>query len=165
MALGNKTSQSPFQLSATLNRHQNQRVESFFGVPQLKSIKTVFFSRYGDLCPKSIPGKLFAMIWFLIGLVIFSVFMGTLTSLLTVTTVRKTIGSPQGTDVKTVTESHSLGVHMKSRTIQRKELKKLLQQSPSPPDLSKSFRLAPVKMAGKLHAFQHKFPSLIRRGK
>ncbi|RMX54060.1 hypothetical protein pdam_00013141, partial [Pocillopora damicornis] len=57
---------------------------------------------YGDLCPKSIPGKLFAMIWFLIGLVIFSVFMGTLTSLLTVTTVRKTIGSPQGTDVKTV---------------------------------------------------------------
>ncbi|XP_022783116.1 uncharacterized protein LOC111323926 isoform X3 [Stylophora pistillata] len=57
---------------------------------------------YGDLCPKSIPGKLFAIVWFLIGLVIFSVFMGTLTSLLTVTTVKKTIGSPQGTDMKTV---------------------------------------------------------------
>ncbi|KAL9950407.1 hypothetical protein ACROYT_G042895 [Oculina patagonica] len=57
---------------------------------------------YGDLCPKSILAKIFAMVWFLVGLVIFSVFMGALASLLTVTTVKQTIGSPSGTEMKTV---------------------------------------------------------------
>jgi len=49
-----------------------------------------------------VPAKIFAMVWFVVGLVIFSVFMGVLASLLTVTTVKQTIGSPSGTDTKTV---------------------------------------------------------------
>ena len=64
-----------------------------------------FFCRYGDLCPKSVPAKIFAMVWFVVGLVIFSVFMGALASLLTVTTVKQTLGSPSGTDTKTVTSN------------------------------------------------------------
>ena len=46
-----------------------------------------FFNRYGDRCPQSIPAKIFAMAWFLIGLVIFSLFIGSLTAVLTVTVV------------------------------------------------------------------------------
>lgn len=65
-------------------------------------IISVVYVRYGDLCPKSIPAKLFAILWFLVGLVLFAVFMGTLASLLTVTTVKYTIGSTAGTDTKTV---------------------------------------------------------------
>lgn len=45
-------------------------------------------NRYGDRCPQSVPAKLFAIVWFLVGLVIFALFLGTLTSLLTVTVVR-----------------------------------------------------------------------------
>ena len=62
-----------------------------------------FNCRYGDLCPKSILGKVFAMIWFLLGLVIFSVFMGSLASLLTITTVKNTVvGMSSGVDSTTV---------------------------------------------------------------
>ena len=46
-----------------------------------------FYNRYGDRCPQSIPAKIFAMVWFLIGLVIFSLFIGSLTAVLTVTVV------------------------------------------------------------------------------
>ncbi|XP_078352789.1 uncharacterized protein LOC144637600 [Oculina patagonica] len=42
---------------------------------------------YGDRCPKSMPAKIFAMAWFLIGLVIFAIFMGSLASVLTVTVI------------------------------------------------------------------------------
>ena len=66
-----------------------------------------FLCRYGDLCPKSAPAKVFAMVWFVVGIVIFSVFMGALASLLTVTTVKQTIGSPSGTDTKTVNKLES----------------------------------------------------------
>lgn len=44
-------------------------------------------NRYGDRCPQSIPAKVFAVVWFLIGLVIFSLFIGSLTAVLTVTIV------------------------------------------------------------------------------
>lgn len=37
---------------------------------------------YGDLTPKSILGRVFAMIWILIGMCIFSVFTATLTAAL-----------------------------------------------------------------------------------
>ncbi|XP_022804392.1 phosphatidylinositol phosphatase PTPRQ-like [Stylophora pistillata] len=43
---------------------------------------------YGDRCPQSVPAKVFSIVWFLIGLVIFTLFHGTLTSLLTVTVIR-----------------------------------------------------------------------------
>ena len=71
-------------------------------------IISVVYVRYGDLCPKSIPAKVFAILWFLVGLVLFAVFMGTLASLLTVTTVKYTIGSTAGTDTKTVITDFSL---------------------------------------------------------
>ena len=51
---------------------------------------------------------MFAILWFLVGLVLFAVFMGTLASLLTVTTVKYTIGSTAGTDTKTVITDFSL---------------------------------------------------------
>ncbi|XP_067028196.1 uncharacterized protein [Acropora muricata] len=44
---------------------------------------------YGDRCPQSIPAKIFAMAWFLVGLCIFTIFMGFLTTTLTVTIVKK----------------------------------------------------------------------------
>ena len=71
-------------------------------------IISVVYVRYGDLCPKSIPAKVFAILWFLVGLVLFAVFMGTLASLLTVTTVKYTIRSTAGTDTKTVITDFSL---------------------------------------------------------
>ena len=71
-------------------------------------IISVVYVRYGDLCPKSIPAKVFAILWFLVGLVLFAVFMGTLASLLTVTTVKYTISSTAGTDTKTVITDFSL---------------------------------------------------------
>ena len=71
-------------------------------------IISVVYVRYGDLCPKSIPAKVFSILWFLVGLVLFAVFMGTLASLLTVTTVKYTISSTAGTDTKTVITDFSL---------------------------------------------------------
>ena len=46
-----------------------------------------FFIRYGDRFPQSIPAKVFAMVWLLGGLVIFSLFIGSLSAVLTVTVV------------------------------------------------------------------------------
>lgn len=48
--------------------------------------------RYGDRCPQSIPAKIFAMVWFLVGLIIFAIFMGSLASILTVTVVKMDSG-------------------------------------------------------------------------
>lgn len=48
--------------------------------------------RYGDRCPQSIPAKIFAMVWFLVGLIIFAIFMGSLASTLTVTVVKMDSG-------------------------------------------------------------------------
>lgn len=43
--------------------------------------------RYGDRTPKSDAAKAFAMIWFLIGLVMFGLFAGAVTAALTVVVV------------------------------------------------------------------------------
>lgn len=57
----------------------------------------IFVNRYGDRCPQSIPAKVFAMVWFLIGLVIFSLFIGSLTAVLTVTVVSMDLYSTSAT--------------------------------------------------------------------
>lgn len=57
----------------------------------------IFVNRYGDRCPQSIPAKVFAMVWFLIGLVIFSLFIGSLTAVLTVTVVSMDLFSTSAT--------------------------------------------------------------------
>ncbi|XP_068727262.1 uncharacterized protein [Montipora capricornis] len=59
---------------------------------------------YGDRCPQSAPAKIFAMAWFLIGLVIFAVFMGSLTTTLTLTIVRK------GSTLNSVTDDGKVAV-------------------------------------------------------
>ena len=43
--------------------------------------------RYGDRTPKSDAAKVFAMIWFLVGLVMFGLFSGAVTAALTVVVV------------------------------------------------------------------------------
>ena len=55
----------------------------------LRTFTCLVFDRYGDRCPQSIPAKIFAMAWFLVGLSIFTIFMGFLTTTLTVTIVKK----------------------------------------------------------------------------
>ncbi|KAL9951704.1 hypothetical protein ACROYT_G044426 [Oculina patagonica] len=54
---------------------------------------------YGDRCPQSIPAKIFAMAWFLIGLVIFAIFMGSLASVLTVTVISMNSNGASATGV------------------------------------------------------------------
>ena len=51
--------------------------------------------RYGDRCPQSIPARIFAMAWFLVGLTVFAICMGSLTAFLTVTVVK--MNSNRGT--------------------------------------------------------------------
>lgn len=53
-----------------------------------------FLYSYGDRCPQSISAKAFAIAWFLIGLVIFSLFLGSLTAVLTVTMVSMDLNGP-----------------------------------------------------------------------
>lgn len=48
--------------------------------------------RYGDRTPKSDPAKAFAMMWFLVGLVLFGLFAGAVTAALTVVVVN---GGPE----------------------------------------------------------------------
>ena len=61
--------------------------------------KDVLYSnRYGDRCPQSVPAKMFAIAWFLAGHVIFAIFMGFLTSVLTVTVVKVNLGAVGATD-------------------------------------------------------------------
>ncbi|KAJ7315639.1 hypothetical protein OS493_038529 [Desmophyllum pertusum] len=57
--------------------------------------------RYGDRTPKSNPAKVFAMMWFLVGLVMFGLFAGAVTSALTVVVVS---GGPEDTEYNTVEE-------------------------------------------------------------
>ena len=53
----------------------------------------MLYCRYGDRTPKSDQAKAFAMIWFLVGLVVFSLFSAGLTSDLTVVV---STGGPTG---------------------------------------------------------------------
>lgn len=54
---------------------------------------TVTTLGYGDRTPKSDPAKLFAMVWFLIGMIVFGLFSSAITTALTVVVVT---GGPQG---------------------------------------------------------------------
>ena len=45
--------------------------------------------RYGDHCPRSIPARVFGIIWTLIGLVIISILIGAIASSLTYVNVNK----------------------------------------------------------------------------
>ena len=49
--------------------------------------------RYGDRTPKSDAAKAFAMIWFIVGLIMFGLFSGAVTAALTVVVVN---GGPDG---------------------------------------------------------------------
>ena len=51
--------------------------------------------RYGDRTPKSNKAKAFAMVWFLVGLVVFGLFSASLTADLTVTVSTKTTGGQE----------------------------------------------------------------------
>ena len=42
------------------------------------------FFRYGDIAPVCVPGRLFAVVWILTGLVIIAIFTGVITTSLTV---------------------------------------------------------------------------------
>ena len=44
-------------------------------------------SRYGDIAPVGIPGRLFAIMWVLTGLIIISIFTGVITTALTVSSL------------------------------------------------------------------------------
>jgi len=43
---------------------------------------------YGDRCPKTFSARAFAIIWLLVSMVLFTFFMGTVSSILTVTVMR-----------------------------------------------------------------------------
>ena len=47
--------------------------------------------RYGDRCPRSIPARVFGIIWTLIGLVIISILIGAIASSLTYVNVDKPV--------------------------------------------------------------------------
>ena len=49
------------------------------------------FARYGDRAPKTIPARIFGIIWTLTGLVIISILIGAIASSLTTVTVEKEI--------------------------------------------------------------------------
>lgn len=51
----------------------------------------LFINRYGDRSPRSIPARIFGIIWTLIGLVIISVLVGALSTTLTSVTVEHPI--------------------------------------------------------------------------
>ena len=44
--------------------------------------------RYGDRCPRTFSARAFAIVWLLVSMVLFSFFMGTISSILTVTAMR-----------------------------------------------------------------------------
>ena len=44
--------------------------------------------RYGDRCPRTFSARAFAIVWLLVSMVLFSFFMGTISSILTVTVMR-----------------------------------------------------------------------------
>ena len=48
---------------------------------------TCFCFRYGDVTPRSVPGRIIAMIWTLIGLVLVGILTGALTSTVTTLTI------------------------------------------------------------------------------
>ena len=52
-------------------------------------IYLVYF-RYGDISPRSFPGRIVAMIWTLIGLVLVGILTGALTSTITTLTIPPT---------------------------------------------------------------------------
>lgn len=66
--------------------------------PDMTFKTTHLLHRYGDRCPQSIPANIFAMVWSLIGLIIFAIFMGSLASILTVTIVQMDSGDADVTD-------------------------------------------------------------------
>ena len=49
-----------------------------------------YLCRYGDITPRSIPGRIVAMIWTLIGLVLVGILTGALTSTVTTLTIPPT---------------------------------------------------------------------------
>ena len=49
-----------------------------------------YVRRYGDIAPRSIPGRIVAMIWTLIGLVLVGILTGALTSTVTTLTIPPT---------------------------------------------------------------------------
>ena len=51
----------------------------------------IFVNRYGDRSPRSIPARIFGIIWTLIGLVMISVLVGALATTLTSVTVEQPI--------------------------------------------------------------------------
>ena len=50
-----------------------------------------FFNSYGDRAPKSVAGRIFGIIWTLIGLVIIGILIGAIASSLTSVTVHKDV--------------------------------------------------------------------------
>jgi len=75
--------------------------------------------RYGDRTPKSDQAKAFAMIWFLVGLVVFALFSSGLTSDLTVVVAN---GGPQSAassnKVQNVRITHDLYVKSRTKIVQ-----------------------------------------------
>ena len=63
------------------------------------SINTVYLHRYGDKTPKSVVGRIFAIIWIQLGLVIMAIFMAHITSALTVLNLEMGLGSLAGKKV------------------------------------------------------------------
>ena len=58
-------------------------VNSYYSVFILYPI----YYRYGDISPRSVPGRIVAMIWTLIGLVLVGILTGALTSTITTLTI------------------------------------------------------------------------------
>ena len=61
-------------------------------------MKACSFFSYGDRLPKGVLAKAFAILWFLVGLIIFTFFGSAVTALMTVTVIT---GGPTLTQTKT----------------------------------------------------------------
>lgn len=61
-------------------------------------MKACSFFSYGDRFPKGVLAKAFAILWFLVGLIIFTFFGSAVTALMTVTVIT---GGPTLTQTKT----------------------------------------------------------------
>lgn len=61
----------------------------------------ILFYSYGDRAPKSIPARIFGIIWTLTGLVIISILVGAIASSLTTVTVEQDI-MLYGTEVRSI---------------------------------------------------------------
>lgn len=85
-----KNSSSFLQLPCVLHTKKHVKLIVVF----LFSYLSFFLPSYGDRCPQSVGGRLFAVIWILIGICVCSVFTAALTTSLTTLSMETNINLP-----------------------------------------------------------------------